>query len=80
MTTVDFALPKDNNWIALPPLDTSVIVCNASNINLLVRLGTDSTSLGMRLVPDATMIFDETVYIRTPQITGEIYGSLRVSR
>lgn len=80
MTTTDFALPRDGSWIAIPSLGTGVIVHNASNVYLLVRLGVSSTSIGMRLVPDSTMVFDETVYVRMPQTNDEVFGSLRVSR
>ena len=80
MTTVDFPLNTDGSWLAIPPLVTSVILHNASNITLLVRLGASSTSYGMRLAPDGTMAFDETVYVKPLTTNGEVFGSMRVSR
>lgn len=79
MTTTDFVLPREGGWLAIPPLGNSIILHNASNTICLVRLGVSSTSYGMRLVPDGTMVFDETVYIRMAQTNDDVYGSLRVS-
>ena len=80
MTTADMAIPQDGSWLGIPTLGGSTILYNASTQHLLVRLGSTSTSYGMKLFPDQTMMFDETVYVKPILDGSERSGSLRVSR
>lgn len=80
MITEDLLVPQDNSWLGIPTISGNVILFNGTNQVLLVRLGATSTSYGMRLHPEQTMMFDETVYVK-PVIDGtKNFGSLRVTR
>ena len=78
MTTEDIRLPEDGSWLELAPVDTDIIIHNDTGRECLVRFGAASTSSGMPLVPDETLIADETVYIRSKVFPSQ--GSLRVTR
>ena len=78
MLTEDIRLPEDGSWLAIEPLTDQVIIHNDTGRECLVRFGAASTSTGMPLVPDETLMVDETVYIRSKKFPAE--GSLRVTR
>lgn len=81
MTTEDITVPQDGSWLGIPSLGGSTIIFNNTNKILIVRLGVTSVSEGMRLRPEQTMMFDETIYVKYTLNDGTpSYGSLVVSR
>jgi hypothetical protein len=64
MTTEDIPLQKDGLWVGIPLISESTSIYNASTNDMLVRLGASSTSYGITVPKGATVLVDETVYVR----------------
>lgn len=68
MTTEDFDLPATGDWLVMPITGTQVIVYNAGQTPVKIRLGAGSTSSGMVLEPKETIAAAETVYIKAVRL------------
>ena len=73
MTTEDVVLQTNGNWTAIPLTTTATVLYNCAGVDIMLRFGIGSTSNGFKLKPCATMVIDETIYVR-PQLkhSGEI--------
>ena len=68
--TEDFSLPADGSWLVVPFTSAQTSVSNMSGVDVYIRLGALSSSIGMVLNPSQTILTDETVYIRATSMTG----------
>ena len=68
MTTEDFDLPATGEWLVVPMTGTQVIVYNAGQTPVKLRLGAGSTSNGIVLEPKDTIAAAETVYIKAVRL------------
>lgn len=64
MTTEDFYLPDDKTWLVLPLLGTVTTLCNVGGTRIMIRFGAGSMSDGFVMNDGATIVVDETVYVR----------------
>ena len=80
MTTEDIRIPNDESWVELAAVNNNIVIHNGSNIEYKIRLGSTSTSYGMVLTPNGTVVADESVFISTMNAGENISGSLRVTR
>jgi hypothetical protein len=80
MLTEDIALQQDGSWIGIPLISEQTIVYNGSGMDCYVRFGAASSSYGMLLASEQTIVVDETVYIRPKSPYSSRSGSLRITR
>ena len=73
MTTEDFELPTTGEWLVVPLTGTQVIVQNAGQTPVKIRLGASSSSSGMVLEPKETVATSETVYVRAVRLDKASY-------
>jgi len=73
MTTEDFELPTTGEWLVVPLTAAQIIVHNAGQTPVKVRLGASSSSTGMVIEPKETIVTSETVYIRAVRLDKASY-------
>lgn len=80
MTTEDIPLQMDGSWLGIPLTSEQTILFNGSGMECYVRFGAGSTSFGMKLADEQTLVVDETVYVRPKNPIAGMQGSIRVTR
>lgn len=64
MTSVDINIPNDGSYHHVELTGTSMIVYNMSGTNVYFRYGAISTSAGMILEPQQSIMTDEDIYVK----------------
>lgn len=63
MTTEDIAIPRTGEYVLIEMTTTQMTITNTSEVTMLVRFGSTSTSRGIPLFINDSVVVDTDVYI-----------------